>query len=42
MKLVQSEHYDIFNAIEARDRETARQAMRDHVENARKRIFEGG
>ncbi len=41
MKLVQSEHYDIFDAIEAADQEAARQAMRNHVESARKRIFEG-
>ncbi len=41
MRLVQAEHYDIYNAIEARDCETARKAMRAHVENARKRIFEG-
>ncbi|MHA7776246.1 FadR/GntR family transcriptional regulator [Roseibium sp. M-1] len=41
MKLVQAEHYDIFAAIKKSDPETARQAMRSHVENARKRIFEG-
>jgi len=41
MKLVQSEHYEIFDAIEQSDQEAARQAMRNHVENARKRIFEG-
>ncbi len=41
MKLVQSEHYDIFDAIEAADQEAARLAMRNHVESARKRIFEG-
>lgn len=41
MKLVQAEHYDIFHAIEKSDREAARLAMRTHVENARKRIFEG-
>ena len=41
MRLVQSEHYDIFDAIEARDSDAARTAMRAHVENARKRIFEG-
>ncbi len=41
LELVQAEHYDIYNAIEKRDGEAARTAMRDHVENARKRIFEG-
>ncbi|KZM50510.1 FadR/GntR family transcriptional regulator [Labrenzia sp. OB1] len=41
LKLVQSEHYSIFEAIEKSDRKGARKAMRSHVENARKRIFEG-
>lgn len=41
MKLVQAEHYEIFDAIVKNDQEAARQAMRNHVENARKRIFEG-
>ncbi|WP_298822781.1 FadR/GntR family transcriptional regulator [uncultured Roseibium sp.] len=41
MKLVQAEHYEIFEAIEKGDRGAARNAMRAHVENARKRIFEG-
>jgi DNA-binding FadR family transcriptional regulator len=41
MKLVQSEHYEIFDAINRSAPEAARKAMRDHVENARKRIFEG-
>ena len=41
MKLVQAEHYEIFEAIEKGDRSAARNAMRAHVENARKRIFEG-
>lgn len=41
MKLVQDEHYEIFEAIEKGDRDSARNAMRAHVENARKRIFEG-
>jgi len=41
LRLVQGEHYDIFEAIRARDSEAARAAMRAHVENARKRIFEG-
>ena len=41
MRLVQEEHYDLFNAIQTRDSEAARQAMRAHVENARKRVFDG-
>lgn len=41
MRLVQSEHYQIFDAINRSAPESARKAMRDHVENARKRIFEG-
>lgn len=41
LRLVQSEHYDIFDAIKARDSDAARSAMRAHIENARKRIFEG-
>lgn len=41
LEMVQKEHYDIFNAIERRDPEASRAAMRDHVDNARKRIFEG-
>ena len=32
----------VFEAIEAQDEDGARRAMRTHVENARKRIFEGG
>jgi len=41
LELVQGEHYKIFEAIENRDAEAARAAMREHVENARKRVFEG-
>lgn len=41
LQLVQKEHYDILNAIEQQDRHAARTAMRAHVENARKRVFEG-
>ncbi|PVB62579.1 FadR family transcriptional regulator [Labrenzia sp. 011] len=41
LKLVQSEHYAIYDAIERSDQAAARDAMRSHVENARKRIFEG-
>ena len=41
MELVQKEHYQILDALERADREGARTAMRDHVENARKRVFQG-
>ena len=41
LELVQQEHYRIFDAIEKRDQEAARDAMRTHVENARNRVFEG-
>ncbi|MEP3428294.1 MAG: FadR/GntR family transcriptional regulator [Roseibium sp.] len=41
LRLVQAEHYAIFDAIEKRDGDVARKCMQDHVENARKRIFEG-
>jgi DNA-binding FadR family transcriptional regulator len=32
----------VFEAIAARNEDAARQAMRRHIENARKRVFEGG
>lgn len=41
LELVQKEHYAIFNAIVTQDKVAAREAMRAHVENARKRVFEG-
>ena len=41
LELVQAEHYAILGAIERRDSVAARQAMREHIENARKRVFEG-
>lgn len=41
LELVQTEHYLILDAIEKRDKEAARIAMRNHVDNARKRVFEG-
>lgn len=41
MLLVQQEHYAIYEAILAKDQDTARTAMRSHVENARNRVFEG-
>lgn len=42
LDLVQQEHYAILDAIERQDQDGARRAMRDHVEKARKRVFEGG
>jgi GntR family transcriptional regulator, transcriptional repressor for pyruvate dehydrogenase complex len=41
LELVQREHYAIFDAIRDKDPVAARTAMRSHVENARKRVFEG-
>ncbi|NKW92156.1 FadR family transcriptional regulator [Rhodobacteraceae bacterium R_SAG9] len=41
MEMVQREHYEIIDAIEKQDADAARIAMRAHVENARKRVFEG-
>lgn len=41
LALVQKEHYDIFDAVAAGDAESARLSMRAHIENARKRVFEG-
>lgn len=41
LDLVQAEHHAIIDAIERQDGGGARRAMRDHVENARKRVFEG-
>ncbi len=38
----QREHRVVFEAIAARNEDAARQAMRRHIENARKRVFEGG
>lgn len=38
---VQAEHVAIFKAIEARDKDAARTAMRTHVQNACRRLFEG-
>jgi DNA-binding FadR family transcriptional regulator len=38
----QEEHRLVFDKIAARDEAGARQAMRQHIENARKRVFEGG
>lgn len=41
LELVQHEHYLIFDAIKDQNPDAARAAMRAHVENARKRVFEG-
>jgi len=41
MQLVQEEHYAIYEAILASDQDAARAAMRDHIENAQNRVFEG-
>lgn len=41
LQMVQKEHYAIFDAIVARDSDAARLAMREHVNNARLRVFEG-
>jgi len=38
----QREHHAVFDAIAARNDKRARQKMREHIENARKRVFEGG
>ncbi len=36
------EHQAVFDAIAARDETGARTAMRTHIENARRRVFDGG
>jgi DNA-binding FadR family transcriptional regulator len=41
LRLVQDEHRAILTAIEARDNAAARIAMETHIENARRRMFEG-
>ncbi len=41
LELVQHEHYQIFETIQNKDKDAARAAMRVHIENARKRVFEG-
>ena len=41
LRLVQDEHLAIIEAIEARDATEARAAMETHIENARRRMFEG-
>ena len=41
LELVQKEHFAIYDAIVAGGAEGARQTMRDHVTNSKRRIFEG-
>jgi len=41
LRIVQTEHVVLFQAIEARDKDAARAAMRRHIENTCKRVFEG-
>ncbi len=41
LKAVQAEHVAIFKAIRKRDPQQARDAMHQHIENARHRVFEG-
>ncbi|WP_421749059.1 FadR/GntR family transcriptional regulator [Cognatishimia sp.] len=41
MQLVQAEHYEIYNAIKLQEPDAARLAMRTHIDNARKRVFDG-
>jgi DNA-binding FadR family transcriptional regulator len=41
LELVQSEHVTIFEAIRDQDPTAAETAMRSHIENARRRVFEG-
>jgi DNA-binding FadR family transcriptional regulator len=41
LRLVQDEHVAIVAALEARDAGSARAAMERHIENARRRMFEG-
>jgi DNA-binding FadR family transcriptional regulator len=41
LRLVQNEHVAIVAALEARDAARARAAMEHHIENARRRMFEG-
>jgi DNA-binding FadR family transcriptional regulator len=41
LRTVQTEHVVLFQAIEARDKDAARAAMRRHIENTCRRVFEG-
>jgi GntR family transcriptional repressor for pyruvate dehydrogenase complex len=41
LRLVQDEHLAVLEAIESRDAREARAAMETHIENARRRMFEG-
>ena len=40
LKLVQNEHWAIFNAIRIKDANAVKHFMRIHIENARMRVFE--
>ena len=41
LRRVQDEHVAIVDAVEARDGRRARAAMERHIDNARRRMFEG-
>ncbi len=41
LRVVQNEHYEVMTAIVAGEGEGAARAMRAHLENARRRVFEG-
>ncbi len=41
LRIVQDEHRAIVEAIAARDADAARTAMQNHIDNARRRMFEG-
>ena len=41
IRMVQQEHAVVYEAIEARDGDGARERMRAHIENARQRVFFG-
>src|SRR6202021_944092 len=41
LRIVQTEHVVLFQAIAARDKDAARAAMRSHIESTCRRVFEG-
>jgi DNA-binding FadR family transcriptional regulator len=41
LQLVQAEHYAILEAIDRQKPDAARLAMRNHIDNARRRVFDG-
>ncbi|WP_158816325.1 FadR/GntR family transcriptional regulator [Methylocapsa sp. S129] len=41
LRIIQTEHVVMIDAIEARDKDAARLAMRTHIQNACSRVFEG-